>query len=233
MSGGSAQRAISAWFDATYTRKGLRYLRPPRAYLVFPGLVGTAPSDRVLDVACGPGLLLEAAGAHTSRLHGCDLSRVAISQAQRRLPAAELLVANAEALPYDAGAFDVVTCLAALERMLDRPRALAEMLRVGAARARYCFLVRNSSAARWRYLSRTAARRPSRGHADADTVVNWRTLFEAAGFRVRRVLPDQYPLHRRRQWRSLFLGRVDFEEAVTNGAPLERSGELVFVLEKA
>ena len=116
--------------------------------------------------------------------------------------------------------------------MLDRPRALGEVLRVGAPRARYCFLVRNSQTRCWKYLSRAAARRPARGHADADTVGNWTMLFESTGFRILGALPDQYPLLRRRQWRSLFRAQVDFRRAVASRAPLESTNELIFVLEK-
>lgn len=226
------QRSIVEWFDSTYARKGVRYLRPLQAYLIFPELLGAGPHETLLDVACGPGVLLRAASEYTQCLHGCDISAVAVRQARAQIPEAQVLVANAEALPYSAGAFDLVTCLGSLERMLDRPRALREILRVGSPRARYCFLVRNSMTRGWKYLARSAARKPSRGHADADTVDNWTTLFESAGFHILRVLPDQYPLLRRQSWRSLFLGLGDFRGAVASSAPLERTNEFIFILEK-
>jgi ubiquinone/menaquinone biosynthesis C-methylase UbiE len=195
-------------------------------------LLDLSPADAVLDVACGPGMLLLAATANTKRLCGCDVSQVAIGQARSRVPMARLSVANAEALPYESSTFDVVTCLGSLERMLDRPRALGEMLRVGAPRARYCFLVRNSNTPRWKYLGRTSARQPSCGHADADTLENWTRLFESTGFRVRLVLPDQYPLLERRTWRRIAFGPVDYRTPVASAAPLERANEFIFLLGK-
>ena len=232
MSTGADQRSIVAWFDTVYARRGARYLRPVQAYLVFPELLGIRANDAVLDVACGPGVFLRAAAERTSHLHGCDISRVAVGQAREAAPGALTLVANAEALPYPSGAFDVVTCLGSLERMLDRPQALREMLRVGAADARYCFLVRNSNTGRWKYLARSSSRVPSGGHADADTVENWTTLFRSAGFLVREVLPDQYPLLRWRLWRRVRLGAAHFRTVSRSGAPLERANEFIFLLQK-
>ena len=228
----SAQQMIASWFDATYARKGARYLRPLKGYMVYPDLLAASPSDTVLDVACGPGMLLHAAGTHTTRLFGCDISAVAVRQARSRVPLARVSVANAEALPYESSVFDVVTCLGSLERMLDRHRVLGEMLRVGTPRARYCFLVRNSDTPRWKYFASTSARRPSRGHPDADTLGNWTGLFEASGFQVHQVLPDQYPLLRRRSWRSFIVGSVDYRSTVVSDGPLERANEFIFLLGK-
>jgi len=228
----SAQRSIVAWFDSTYAHKGARYLRPLKGYMVYPGLLATSVSDDLLDVACGPGMMLLAASAHTERLHGCDISAVAVAQAQARVPGARVSVANAEALPYESGRFDVVTCLGSLERMLDRPRALAEMLRVGSPEARYCFLVRNSNTPGWKYLASNSARRPGRGHADADTLDNWTRLFRSVGFEIRQVLPDQYPLLKRRSLRRILLGRVDYRTPVPSHAPVECANEFVFLLGK-
>ena len=227
------QRSIVEWFDATYSRRGARYLRPLRAYRIFPELLALSHGDALLDVACGPGMLFEAAAGRARRLHGCDISRVAASHARERMPGAHVVVANAEALPYGDHSFDVVTCLGSLERMLDRPRVLAEILRVGRDDARYCCMVRNSRTARWRYGSSLLARRPSRGHTDAGTLASWRRLFRSAGFRVKRVLPDQYPLMRRRVWRRIRSGDAHFRTEVVSRAPLERANEFIFILEKA
>jgi SAM-dependent methyltransferase len=228
----SPQRRIVDWFDSTYDRLGACYLRPLRGYMVFPELLEITSADRLLDVACGPGMFLLAASPCTAGLFGCDISAVAVRQARARVPGARISVANAEALPYDSASFDVLTCFGSLERMLDRRRALAEMLRVGRPGARYCFLVRNANTPGWRYLGRRSARNPVRGHADADTLDNWTKLFEAAGFDVRQVLPDQYPLLRRRAWKSFPFGSADYTTPETSCANVERANEFVFVLRK-
>jgi SAM-dependent methyltransferase len=228
----SAQLRIVAWFDTTYARKGARYLRPLKGYEVYPELLRISSKDRLLYVACGLGMLLRAATARTKRLFGCDLSSVAVRRARTATPHARISLANAEALPYRSSAFDVITCLGSLERMLDRRRALREMLRVGTPGARYCFLVRNSNTVGWKLLGRASARRPSRGHADADTLDNWTRLFESTGFQVHGIMPDQYPLLRRRAWRALVSGPVDYSSPMSSEAPLERANEFVFLLRK-
>jgi len=227
------QEGVVAWFDATYRRKGARYLRPAWAYLVFPELLETKPGDVLLDVACGTGLLLRAARNYTARLHGIDISPVAVALARSHVPEGEILVGSAEALPYPAGSFDRITCLGSLERMLDVNRALDEMCRVGRERARYCFMVRNSNTRSWRYLAGLTARKRSESHAGADTLDNWRRLFESHRFHVLRILPDQYPIQRRRRWFGLAHGRIDCRFPIESRAPLERANEFIFVLEKS
>ena len=229
---GIGQREIVDWFDSVYLRKGHRYLRPIEAYYVFLELLGARPHDKLLDVACGLGLLLQAASEYTKQLYGIDVSRVAASATRKRVPDAAVYVANAERLPFPNGTFDLVTCLGSLERMIDRRAALGEMRRVGSDAARYCFLVRNSNTSSWKYLARVAGRQRAASHADADTLQNWMALFEAAGYRITAILPDQYPLHRRRQWGSLFMAPADFRKPISTALPIERANEFIFVLEK-
>lgn len=229
----AAQREIAGWFDATYTRLGTSYLRPLEGYVLYPELTAMSSSDALLDVACGPGMLLQAASSLTAQLFGCDISAVAARQARSRVPGSHITVANAEALPYESSTFDVVTCLGSLERMLDRQRALDEMLRVGRPRARYCFLVRNSGTPRWRYLARASARQPHRGHPDADTLENWTSLFATAGFKIEEVLPDQYPLLRWRSWRSLGRKPVDYRSPAPSSAPVSCANEFIFMLSRS
>jgi SAM-dependent methyltransferase len=224
------QQSVVDWFDSTYRRKGTWYLRPVRAYFIFLELLGARPEHRLLDVACGPGVLLRAASEYTSKLHGIDISAVAIEQARNAIPNAELSMGNAERLPYCDGQFDLITCLGSLERMLDRRQALREIHRVGTPLAKYCVLVRNANSAGWKWWAPIAAQYRAKGHADADTLENWWRLFESAGFSVEDVLPDQYPLHRRRQWS---LRRVDFRKRIASSTPLELANEFVFLLEKA
>ena len=116
--------------------------------------------------------------------------------------------------------------------MLDVRQVLREMRRVGAPSAKYCFLVRNSDSFGWKWWAPITAQYRAKGHAGADTLTNWQRLFESEGFRVTDVLPDQYPLHRRRRWSSLALRPVDFRKPITPDAPLERANEFVFLLEK-
>lgn len=91
------------------------------------------PGDRVLDVACGTGVVtLEAKRRVGERggVVGLDLNEGMLAVARRKAPALEWRHARAEALPFGAGQFDAVTCQFGLMFFEDRPAALGEMLRV-------------------------------------------------------------------------------------------------------
>lgn len=226
------QRDVAAWFDGIYRKLGPHYLRPRHAYLIFLELLGATRDDRLLDVACGPGVLLQAASEYTDFLHGIDISHVALARAMADIPNAQLIRGNAERLPYRSGSFDLITCLGSLERFLDVSNALAEMRRVGKRHAKYCFLVRNSNTYRWRLLAGVNAIARKNGHAGADSLDNWRNLLESSGFSILDALPDQYPLHRRRRWSSLYLQDVDYRAVQTDSSPLDRANEFIFVLQR-
>ena len=229
-----SQGDVAAWFDATYRQKGLHYLRPPRAYPIFVQLLGGKPGERLLDIACGPGLLLCAALERGIAASGIDLSQEAVALARELVPAADVRQGNAENLPFADATFDCVTCLGSIERFLDRERALREMLRVARPGARFCFLVRNASTFVWRFWRQGLGRREVKGHQDALKLAQWRELFGRCGFVVERVLPDQWPRQRLRQllpWRRPRPGVVEPEARPI--VPLRWCNELVFVLRRA
>lgn len=226
-----SQQDVAAWFDATYRKQGLRYLRPPRAYAIFLQLLGARPGERLLDVACGPGLLLRAASERGVVPSGVDLSGEAIAMAQQLLPGVDARAGNAEQLPFADRTFHHVACLGSLERFLDRERALREMLRVAAPGARFCFLVRNAGTLAWRLWRERLGRREVQAHQDALTLQQWRELFTRCGYEVLRVLPDQWPRQRLRHllpWRRPRPGRA--EPVARALLPLRWCNELIFLL---
>ncbi len=229
-----SQAEVAAWFDATYRKKGLRYLRPPRAYPIFVQLLGARAGDKLLDVACGPGLLLRAAIERGVEAHGVDISHEAIALANELLPGVDARQGNAEALPFADGTFDCVTCLGSIERFLDREAALREMQRVAKPDARFCFLVRNASTFVWRFWRQGLGHREVQGHQDARTLEQWRELFARCGLAVERVLPDQWPRQRVRQVAPWWRPRPGRTEPLARPiVPLRWCNELVFVLRRA
>lgn len=96
-----------------------------------------ARAPLVLDVATGTGrlplALLEQPGFQ-GRIIALDLSRKMLARAATKLaPFGErvaLLHQPAEVLPFPDGAFDLVTCLEALEFVMDARAVLGEMVRV-------------------------------------------------------------------------------------------------------
>jgi len=87
-------------------------------------------SDRVLEVGCGAGNILErmVPGGH---LFGIDLSSKLLDKARKRCGGqAGLLAAKAEELPFKAGSFNKVLCTEVIEHLLLPEECLAEIERV-------------------------------------------------------------------------------------------------------
>jgi SAM-dependent methyltransferase len=225
------QAEVAAWFDATYRARGYRYLRPLAAYPILLQVMGARAGQRLLDVGCGPGLLLRAAAQRGVAACGVDIALHGLRLA-RADGGGPVALANAEALPFARGSFDLVTCVGSLERMLHRERALAEMLRVARPDARFCFLLRNSRSASWRLWNRALRRQEHRAHQAAATLAEWTELFEGNGFAVQAVHADQWF---RQRLRRVFRGRPDFsrdEPVVRPWLPLRWALEFLFVLRR-
>jgi SAM-dependent methyltransferase len=111
---------------------------------VLAELAGMEPGDRVLDVACGTGILArEAAGrvGPTGRVTGLDLNEAMLAVARGLRPDLEWRPGDAAKLPFADGAFDVVVSQFALMFVPDRVAALREMWRVLAPRGRLAVAV--------------------------------------------------------------------------------------------
>jgi SAM-dependent methyltransferase len=94
-----------------------------------------SPAARVLDVACGPGLVSLALAPHAAHVTGLDVTPAMLDQArdlQRQRGLANLAweLGRADALPYPDAAFDAVVTRWSFHHLLDPAAALAEMVRV-------------------------------------------------------------------------------------------------------
>lgn len=96
---------------------------------------GVRPGRRVLDVACGTGVVARGAadrvGEHT--VTGLDANEAMLAVARRVRPGITWRRGDAADLPLPDGSFDVVLCQMALMFFSDPARAVAEMARVTAA----------------------------------------------------------------------------------------------------
>lgn len=88
-------------------------------------------SGTLLDVGCGSGNILEPLSDTALQLVGIDLSENMIEEAGKRLNGrAQLKIANAEKLPFDDNAFDILVCNASFHHYPRPDMVLTEMNRV-------------------------------------------------------------------------------------------------------
>ena len=220
-----------AWFEHTYRTRGCRYLRPFAAYPIYLQLLDAKRGEALLDIGCGPGLLLSAAVSRGVTAHGIDVAPTALTMAQRRVAEVALARGSAMALPFADASFDILTCIGVLERVSDRRQALREMQRVAKPGARVCLMVRNAESLSWR-LRRMFGRQDHDSHQDAASLPEWRALFGAAGFVVDAVHIDQWW---RQKLRRLWRGRPDFAQAEPLAKPLlplRLALEFIFLLRR-
>jgi len=105
------------------------------AHARLAALVGARATDRVLDVACGPGFLTLAFAARCAEAVGVDatdaLLDIARANAQaRRVANVRFESGDATELRYADESFDVVVCRAAFHHFPNPGRVLGEMRRV-------------------------------------------------------------------------------------------------------
>jgi SAM-dependent methyltransferase len=107
-------------------------------------MLAIAPTDRVLDVACGPGNFTRdfAPAASEGLVVGLDASESMLVTAARETAAPNVAYLRGDAcdLPFRDGSFDAICCFAALYLIEEPMRALAEIVRVLAPGGRLALL---------------------------------------------------------------------------------------------
>jgi ubiquinone/menaquinone biosynthesis C-methylase UbiE len=183
-----------------YERALVPAIFAPWAPLVV-ALADPRPGERVLDVACGTGVVARLASQRVGRtgtVVGLDLNRgmlaVAASSVAGQAPTGAAITwreASAMAMPFPDGSFDIVYCQLGLQFFPDRRAALREMYRVPGPGGRLGLMVWRSieyspgfeafADMLARHVSSEAARtmRAPFALGDADEL---RELIRAAGF---------------------------------------------------
>ena len=161
----------------------------------------TAPSasDRVLDIATGPGYVALAFAAKGCEVVGVDLTDAPLAIAtknrdERGLTNVRFEKADANRLPFDDNSFDVIVCRLAFHHMPDPAAVLGEMVRVCRVGGKISVedLCSSEVPARGDYQDRwERLRDPS--HTDALSLTELLALFTAAGLEVETVQSEHRP----------------------------------------
>ncbi len=116
-------RVLSGGLDAAWRRRAVRALH-------------RAPGGAVLDLCAGTMDLSERVAAElpSARLVAADFSAEMLERGRRKAPRAEVVVADAHALPFADGEFAAVVCGFGIRNLSDPSRAVREVRRVLAPR---------------------------------------------------------------------------------------------------
>lgn len=109
------------------------YLGPaifaPLARLVLAAAAVRA-GERVVDVACGTGIVARQLVGQAARVTGVDINPAMLAVAATHAPAGEWIEGSGTALPLPDGAFDVAICQQGLQFFPDRAAGARELRRV-------------------------------------------------------------------------------------------------------
>ena len=128
--------------------------------------------DRVLDVACGTGVVARRAVdlvGETGLVVGVDINEAMLEVARRSEPRAMWRVGTATDLPFSDGSFDLVVCQAGMMFFSDQKKAVSEMRRVLRDGGRAVFHVWAECEAQTRFA------RVLKDHAGEKAANNYRT----------------------------------------------------------
>lgn len=226
-----SQESIKEWFDKIYEEKDFSYLRPIEAYEIFISILLPRKNQNHLDVACGLGLLMKIMGRKDVKTTGIDISEVAVSKAKELNPSSDIVLGNAENLPFEDQSFDSISCIGSIERMIDRKKALLEQHRVGKNNAKYIYMVRNSNHWLWKYFQKPLGLYNKEGHQDAKNFIEWKALFEECGFRYVGLFPDHWPFLKAMTTLFPFV-KWNYGKIRRFPLPTNTAYELIFLLEK-
>ena len=112
--------------------KGVR-----RFYSLLVSQVELFQGAAVLDVGCGTGALLRKM-ADTCGITGCgiDISENMVAEAKAKCPEMDIQVSRCESMPFETGAFDIITVCLAYHHFADKDgfaREAARILKPGGA----------------------------------------------------------------------------------------------------
>jgi SAM-dependent methyltransferase len=126
----SAQRQARLWTDGASEWAEMAERVEPVFWDQVLEIAGVGAGTKLLDAGCGSGGAMTRAALRRSSVTGIDATPALLNEARKRLPNADLRVADMEALPFGDHEFDVAIAINSLQFTGNPARAASEMTRV-------------------------------------------------------------------------------------------------------
>lgn len=181
-----------AAYNEIYQDHGIRLLGSYYRWLL--RLLDPAPGRRLLDVACGEGVLPNIAREQFQLdAIGSDLSTAGLHIAGHE-GRASFVAGSGEGLPFADASFDYVTCIGSLEHFLDMEAGVREMARVLKPDGTAMILVPNTYSLTSNIYNALKHGRSSIDYQPLQRYLaraEWAMLIEANGLRVERTVKQE------------------------------------------
>ncbi len=227
------QNTIQSWFNQEYLNKGIRSMRPSRAYDQFIELLQVKSGRRLLDIGCGPGWVLQAAVKNGLSTFGIDLSLEALKLAKSISPASELILTSAGSLPFPDQYFDYITLIGVLEHFTEVEKSIFEIQRVAKNEAIFCIMVPNSRTLYWQILEKSRYK-ANPGNENAYPLNYWKKLFISNNFQILDLKRDDWRL---KNFTGLLNGNGSLssrmQKLIERIIPLQFAHQFIFLLKQA
>jgi ubiquinone/menaquinone biosynthesis C-methylase UbiE len=189
---------VKEYYEERYKdpERSKRQLEDYKIYLRYVGITGES-TGRLLDIACGDGLLLKNAEATSVETFGTDLSSTAIRLSKKLAAKSKYALNPGETICFLDGTFDYVFCLGSLEHFLDIPKGLREMKRIGKHDATYCILVPNTihyrldANSKWGIKKITGTKQQEMQES-LHSYKEWQEILRTAGFKIMKCHRDLF-----------------------------------------
>ncbi|MBI3943539.1 MAG: class I SAM-dependent methyltransferase [Chloroflexi bacterium] len=202
---------LRTWYNQIYTDRGIRQM--DSFFLWVLEVLDARQGERLLDVSCGEGQLIQLARARSINAMGVDISDAAVKIAAQHARGAGVMVGSAEEIPLADSSFDLITNIGSLEHYESMATGAKEMARVLRPGGRAAIYVPNTFGLRWNVMHawRTGdvaddGFQPLQRYGSR---VFWTNLLMGAGLQVAQTLGYEHETARPRTWQDvkLYLNR--------------------------
>lgn len=149
-------------------------------------LLSVKEGGRLLDVACGTGMLLTKARERGLECYGIDISEEAIKQTSGKVEATLEIKDVNEGLPFPTEFFDYITCVESLEHFQNQVFVIREMARTLKAGGKVIITVPNENF----IVIKLGHEIDPQPVVKRYTLCEWTNVLESNGLYVKRVLKN-------------------------------------------